>query len=80
MSAINFNASVEKVEKDGADYVKLTFLGESVLPPISPAFLNSLCRVMMRDHGEFSGRKSGKLTVSIRLTSTTGKFLPYTRW
>ncbi|GAA5837975.1 hypothetical protein JCM5353_001167 [Sporobolomyces roseus] len=28
MSAINFNASVEKVEKDGADYVKLTFLGK----------------------------------------------------
>lgn len=28
VSAINFNATVEKVEKEGAEYVKLTFLGK----------------------------------------------------
>ncbi|GAA5902158.1 uncharacterized protein JCM6883_001314 [Sporobolomyces salmoneus] len=28
MSAISFNAHVEKVEKDGAEYVKLSFLGK----------------------------------------------------
>ncbi|GAA6006747.1 hypothetical protein JCM11491_003167 [Sporobolomyces phaffii] len=28
MSAINFNASVEKVETQGQEYVKLTFLGK----------------------------------------------------
>lgn len=28
MSAIAFEAHVEKVEKDGSDYVKLSFLGK----------------------------------------------------
>ncbi|BGP20691.1 hypothetical protein JCM10213_001062 [Rhodosporidiobolus nylandii] len=28
MSAINFNATVDKVEKDGQEFVKLTFLGK----------------------------------------------------
>jgi len=41
VSAINFNASVEKVEKDGADYVKLTFLGESTLLSHFPTLLVS---------------------------------------